>query len=165
MYRRKYLFSLMVLMPIISISVWYLVSFHPFLSKLNEISEIVSRSVPDVSEKLYLIVHANETDNDIRKYAMRQAYRSLSYDATKEGNISWHLNNFLWYFSSYLYFTNREIFYLWIDCSLYGCGKGISEASLKFFGKNIKSLSEAELITLVSFVRAPPPLINRLKGT
>lgn len=162
LYMNKWVFRLIlfvILSPITSVIIWYLVSFFPYKSKLEEISHRANQNIIDFSDRFYLLATTVETEHRIRAYAMRQAYWSLALKENRQSNISWHANNALWYISSYLHFDNQAIFGLWVDCSLYGCGKGLSEAARKYYGKNFANLSERELAGLVLLVRSPQRFI------
>lgn len=140
---------------IFCIIAWYAVSFLPHVSKLNSVSERTSLLDSEILSELYLLSITRETEGGVRAYAMKQAYRSLSLDPKGENNTLWHANSLLWYFASYLHFNNQEVFGLWVDCSIYGCGQGLPEASLRYYGENINNLSQRQLASLVLLVRNP----------
>ena len=61
----------------------------------------------------------------------------------------------LWYFGSYLYFNEQQVFGIWIECAFNECTNDIANASLKYFGLELNKLSDEQLAELVGSVKAP----------
>ncbi|MDD2800765.1 MAG: transglycosylase domain-containing protein [Methylobacter sp.] len=141
--------------PALVVSVWYAVSFLPYLSEINTYAKQGEEIVKDVNPMLYQIAVASETKEGIRSYAMSRAYSDLVYQKNRKSMLSWHANNVLWHFASYLHFDDRQIFNIWVACSLRDCGLGLKEAAQVYLGKEINSLSVKELSTLMAVVRSP----------
>ncbi|HEY8158725.1 MAG TPA: transglycosylase domain-containing protein [Methylobacter sp.] len=144
-----------VAVPVLGLLIWYMASFIPYLGELKSLAEQGVKIKKDANPAFYSIAVAGETTNRIRSYAFRQAYWSLVAEKGNSGMLSWHLNNVLWRVASHLHFNKEETFGIWVECSLYGCGRGLEEASQKFFGKAINTLSEDELAGLVALVKSP----------
>ena len=145
-----------LLIPIIGMIGWYLVSFFPYLTELHEISKRGNQNIVVFYDKLKFLATTVESEQGVRSYAMRQAYRSLVVvGKNKQSNVSLHANNALWLLASYVHFDSHTVFGIWADCALYGCGKGLSEAARKYYGKSIENLSDEELAGIVLLVRNP----------
>lgn len=141
--------------PLLAMLVWYWVSFLPHLGQLRDFSARGSQSIKDVERVLYPIALASESREQIRSYAMRQAFYSLVWEKKRSGTLGWHANNAMWYGASYLHFSEGELFGIWTHCALTGCGHGISEVARKYFAKDLSSLSEREIAGLLGIVRNP----------
>jgi hypothetical protein len=144
-----------VAVPVLGLLIWYMASFIPHLGELKSLAGQGVKIKKDANPAFYSIAVAGETTNRIRSHAFQQAYWSLVAEKRNSGMLSWHLNNVLWQIASHLHFNNEETFGIWVECSLYGCGRGLEEASQKFFGKAINTLSEDELAGLVALVKSP----------
>ncbi len=145
----------MVLVPSIAAGIWYAVFFLPHLHNLKTIAKQGQEAINGIEATLYPLAVVAETKKGIRSWAIRQAYSTLVSQKNRGSTFSWHLNNGLWHAASYLHFNEREIFSIWAVCSLHGCGHGLKEAAQKLFGKDLKSLSERELASLVAMVKNP----------
>lgn len=155
---RKYIarvFILTIVTPVIGLVIWYCVSFYPNLKELNKVSIEGNISIDNVNPIFSSFVVNSESKKGIRIYAMRQAFWSLVFENEGKGNISWHGNNALWFLASYIHFDEKEIFGIWVDCALFGCGKGINTAALKYYGKELHMLTEKELAGMAVLVRSP----------
>ncbi len=155
--RKFFVRALLVLTitPVLMVIFWYLVAFIPHLHKLNEIVASGAKDISTVQTPIYEYAKVAETENGIRSYAMRQAYWELVFKESRRSQFSWHASNLLWYASSFIHFNNKEVFYIWVNCSGMPCNSGLREASKKFYGKDISALSKNELIGLVALVKAP----------
>lgn len=140
--------------PLLAMLVWYSVGFLPHLGELRDFSARGSQSIKDVERVLYPMALASESREQIRSYAMRQAFYSLVWEKTRSGMFGWHANNAMWYGASYLHFSERELFGIWAHCALTGCGHGISEVARAYFAKELSSLSEREIAGLLGIVRS-----------
>jgi len=139
----------------VGLIIWYGVSFYPNLKKLELISNRGNETVLDVKDKFYAYAVIAESERNIRLYAMRQAYWSLVFNEVKGSTIIWHSGNTLWLLASYIHFDKSEIFGIWVDCSIYGCGKGLNVAANKYYKKNIPFLNKKELAGLAALVKSP----------
>lgn len=54
-----------------------------------------------------------------------------------------------------IHLNEHQVFGLWVDCAISQCGYGLTEASRKYFGKELSKLSVRELAGLVAAVRSP----------
>lgn len=147
--------AVIIAAPALALLTWYMASFAPHLRELRSLAAQGMKVKEDANPAFYSLAVAGETKNLIRSYAVRQAYWSLVAEKGSGGTLSWHLDNILWQVASHLHFNEDEVFGIWVECSLYGCGRGLKEASLKFFGKPIGTLSEEELAALVALVKSP----------
>lgn len=150
--------TLIVGAPILGLAVWYSASFLPHLGELRDISSRGRVSLKNVESGLYPLVVASETKEYLRSYALRQAYHSLVYDKNPGRMVWWHANNLLWYGASFIHFNDQDIFGIWADCALLGCGHGLIEIAPEYFGKELAAFSEKELASLVGVVRSPKRL-------
>lgn len=141
--------------PLVVLVVWYLLSFVVNISELNKFAKKGGEVVDISNPILYELVVAAESKSTIRGFAMKNAYYSIVYEKEKSRIIWWHLNNLLWYYASYLHFSDKDVFAIWVECSLSPCGKGLNDASEKYFGKKLNLLSVTELAQLVASVRSP----------
>lgn len=151
--------SLVVLMaPIVVLAVVMVVryadSFLPHLSELEKIAAEANEQVVPIADAFYPLAVAVEGKDNIRSYAMQEAYRSLGYDEHKM-SFEWFFDRLIWKLSSHLHLDEREVFGIWVSCSLFGCGKGLFEAARKYHGKEIVELSCQELAGLAAVVQAP----------
>jgi hypothetical protein len=142
---------------------WYSLFFYPHLEKLNQLINEGNNSISNVSPKLYSFAVAAESKKGIRVYGMKQAFHSLVWSKERGSNISWHGNNILWLLASYIHFNEKEIFAIWVNCSISGCGKGLNAAAVKYYNKELHALNEQELLGLVVLVRSPQRFIPRSK--
>lgn len=140
---------------LLAVAAWYAVSFLPHIGELQAIAVRGNASVGGIENVLYPLAVAGESKEGLRSWAVRQAYRSLVYEKTRGQMLSWHANNTLWYGASRLHLNERQVFGLWVECAIAGCGYGLKEAARKYFGKELTQLSERELAGLVAAVRNP----------
>ena len=144
------LVTFFVLMIMIISIYWYQVSFGSKLEKFELMIERGLSSVDLVEDKLYPLVEASQTRDEIRKYAVELAYDFL---AKKGGRTLYReIDRFMWFSVSKIHFSDEKIFGLWLDCVISGCEKGVSEAAKKYFRKNLNELTELELANLVAMV-------------
>lgn len=148
-------FALATSVPVIVLLFWYLRSFLPHLSELGSISERGMAVKATVKPVFYRLAELGETKWGIRSYGIRQAYWSLEAGKSIKKAHAWHLNNVLWLAASSVHFNEEQLFGIWVECSLYGCGHGLIEASEKYFGKPIADLTIEELAGLVALVKSP----------
>ncbi len=143
--------------PLIAIAAWYAVSFLPYLGDLKNLAQRGQESMSGVETTLYPLAIAAETKKGIRFWAIRQAYVSqvLKFGKRPSGTLARHLNQGLWYVASYIHLTDREVFSVWVECSFYSCRHGLPGAAQKYFGRELKNLSETELASLVATVKNP----------
>ncbi len=80
---------------------------------------------------------------------------ALVYQQHRASMMSWHANNLLWYGASCIHFGTADVFDIWADCAIGGCGHGLNEAARKYFAKNLSELSEMQVAALVAAVRGP----------
>lgn len=144
-----------VVITMVAVGGWYVVSFLPYRNDLETIAMKGEKAIRNIKPSLYPMAVAGETKVGIRSYAMRQAYFSIVFEKHRNNMLSWHANNVLWYFASYIHLTNDEVFGIWVECSFSGCGRGLREASLKYFNTEIDDLSEKEMAGLIAVVRNP----------
>lgn len=142
-------------MPLLALAAWYSFLFLPHLAELNDISSRGSESVKEIESVLYPLAVAGESREGLRSYAVRQAYYSLVYKDNRGRMFAWHANTILWYGASYIHFNDRELFGIWAQCALSGCGQGLNEVARKYFGKELAAFSERELAGIVAVVRSP----------
>jgi hypothetical protein len=155
---RKWMFRILlaiVATPIIGLIVWYGISFLPHINEIKEMSDSGAEMASPVYDPLKKLAVASETKKGIRVYAIRQAYWSLVFSEERSSTLSWHANNTLWYLVSNLHYSEEEVFGLWVSCALAGCGKGLPDVALKYYGKTLNNMSERELAGLVAMVRSP----------
>lgn len=148
------LIIIVLLIPSATLIIWYSISFLPHLCEINRLVESGNKKAKPILHSFYPLAVAGETKEGIRTYAMRKAYGSLVYSKNRKGMGSWHLNNMLWYFASHIHLTDQEVFGLWVNCSLYDCNKGLSEASQVYYEKSLQDLSIQEQAGLVALVRS-----------
>ena len=141
--------------PFAILAVWYISSFAVNLNEMNSYATEGGKLIKTTNPIFYDLAVAAESKSTIRGFAMRNAYYSIVYEKHKSRMLWWHLNNILWYYASYLHFSDKEIFSIWVECSVSSCGKGLNDASNKYFGKNLNQLTEIELSQLVASVRSP----------
>ena len=141
--------------PLIALAAWYSFSFLPHIAELNDISSRGSESVKEIESALYPLAVASESREGLRSYAVRQAYYSLVYKDNPGRTLAWHANNILWYGASYFHFNDHELFGIWAQCALSGCGQGLNEVARKYFGKDLVVFSEKELAGIVAVIRSP----------
>ena len=145
----------LILLPTIGLIVWYGISFLPHLNELKQLAKEGNDRIESVADVLYPIAVAGETKEGVRRYAIRQAYWSLVFSKHRKRNLVWHLNNMLWYAAGRIHINDQEIFGIWVNCSLYGCGEGLQAAAKKYYQKEIAELSTKELAGIVAIVRNP----------
>lgn len=139
--------------PFAAAFAWYSVSFLPHLGELNALVSQGEKISESANPAFYRLAVGGETEDRIRSYAIREAYGSLV--AEHGHTVNRQLNEGLWLLASHIHFNDDEAFALWIECSLYGCGHGLMDASAKYFQKPIGSLTEDELAGLVALVKSP----------
>lgn len=142
----------LVLVFFIILFMWYIIFFFPYLDDLKKLAKEKEQE-QSIKEIIYPMVVISQTKKRIRSYAVSQAYFSLVVSTQK--NRTFHISDVLWYFVSYIHFSEDEIFNIWIECSFYGCGKGLQEAAHKHFGKDLNNLSKREMAKLVLMLRVP----------
>jgi hypothetical protein len=140
---------------IASLGIWYALSFLPHLSELEAVAARGNSSGSNVEKVLYPLAIAGESKERIRSWAVRQAYWSLAHDRSGGGMLTWHANNLLWDVATRAHLNEHQVFGLWVDCAISQCGYGLTEASRKYFGKELSNLSVRELAGLVAAVRNP----------
>lgn len=147
---------LIIIAPVLGVFVWYGVSFYPYIDKLDEISSNGTKSIDSITPEFYKYAVVAESKNGIRIYSMRQAYWSLVFSGKqRRNNLEWHGNNLLWVMASYIHFDENEIFGIWVNCAVFGCGKGLNAVALKYYGKALYNLNEKELAGMAALVRNP----------
>ena len=144
-----------ILTPTTLLILWYSISFLPYLNKINGLAESGNETIKPIYRSFYPLAVAGETKERIRIHAMRQTYWFLVYSKNHSKVIGWQLNNLLWYFASEIHLTDQEVFGLWVNCALYGCEKGLSEASQIHYNKFLDELSIQEQAGLIALVRSP----------
>ena len=125
---------------------------------MNDIKEYLTSANQEalpVIDSLYKYAITAETKSGIRGYAVRTAYWTLVFKDEHKGNMSWHANNLLWLLASHLHFNDKEIFGLWLSCSIVGCGKGLPSASEIYYGKKLSKLTHREMVGLVAMAKSP----------
>lgn len=141
--------------PAFALFIWYGVSFLVHLSELKSLAAQGQEIKASANPAFYKLAVLGETKDRIRSYALRQAYWSLVAEKEHGSTLSSHLNNLLWLASSHIHLNEDEVFGLWVECSLYGCGHGLMDASNKYFRKPINALTVEELAGLVALVKSP----------
>ena len=141
--------------PLAALAVWYSVSFLPHLPELRQLAQHGHESVEHAGPSLHSLALAGEGEKGIRVFAMRQAYASLVYQQRRAGMMSWHANNLLWYGASWIHFGAADVFDIWADCAIGGCGHDLNEAARNYFAKDLSELSEMQMAALVAAVRSP----------
>lgn len=141
--------------PSAGIAVWYGIRFLPYLNEIHRVSERGNATADGVRDTFYPVAVAGETKLGLRQYATRQAYQSLVLQGGRETQVAWQLNTLLWYVASFLHLTDDEIFGVWVDCSTYGCGRGLSEVAQKYLGNDLAHLTPWQCAQLVAVVKAP----------
>lgn len=155
---RKWIVRVLIIVfaaPVVSLMAWYGLSFLPYISEINKLADSGVQKAQPVIVSLNSYVVAAESKEGIRVHAIRQAYRSLVFSKNRSGNLSWHANNALWYLASYMHFSGDEVFGIWVSCALSGCGKGLPDAAMEYYGKDMQSMNDRELAGLVALVRSP----------
>lgn len=138
-----------------SVGVWYALSFLPHVGEIRAASARGNAAASKVEKVLYPLAVAGESNERIRSWAARQAYWSLVFEESGTNMLGWHANNLLWNVAVRVHLTEQETFGLWVDCAISHCGYGLTEASRKYFGKELSKLSARELAGLVAAVRSP----------
>lgn len=151
--RWKTIAAVIAAAPFAAVLAWYAVSFLPHLGELDAFVEQGEKIRESANPAFYRMAVTAEKRERIRSYAVREAYWSLVGE--RGPTIDRQLNEALWLLASHIHFDDDEVFALWIECSLYGCGSGLMDASVKYFQKPIASLTEDELAGLVALVRSP----------
>ena len=145
-----FLISVPILLPII----WYVISFlpnRPIMNRYISHGETISTSAP---KDLYDLAVLRETLPGIRRFAVAQSYRTIITE-TSNSKLVHHFDNLVWYIASYIHYTDKEIYYIWLDCAVEMCDFGLDMASIKYLGKSIEDLNIHELAGLVVLVRGP----------
>ncbi len=140
--------------PTFAMIIWYGVSFYPYLDEIGAFSKRGSESIRALRGNFQRIVEIAETKPRVRSYAMEQAFWKLEPEKNRS-QPSLHVNNVLWFVSSYIHFSDEEILGIWVDCSLLGCGKGLNVAVEKYYNTKLHNLDERDLIGLAVLVRSP----------
>ena len=146
---------LITTIPILGMFTWYSLVFYPHLEKLNQVINEGNNIISNVSPKFYAFAVAAESKKGIRVYAVKQAFHSLVWSKERGRAISWHGNNILWLLASYIHFDEKEIFAIWVNCSISGCGRGLNAAAVKYYNKELHALNEQELIGITVLARNP----------
>ena len=145
----------LLLSPFAAFAIWYVLSFQPYTSQIEKLAKYGNSEAQPVISELHEYAVAAETEYGIRAYASRQAYWHLVFSKKRTSTLSWHLNSVLWYVASYITFNNKEMFGVWVACSVSRCGKGLPEASKEYYGKELALMSQHELLGLVAMVKSP----------
>ncbi len=154
MSKRPVVFACFTTPPAV-LCVWYMLSFLPHLGELKALAAQGNQAIKNVRTMLYSMAVIGETEAVIRSHSIRQAYSFLTANKRPGSMLSWHMNNALWLGASKLHFTDEEMFGIWVECSIHGCGHGLEEAAHKQFGKTLNDLSLREMADLVAAVRSP----------
>jgi Transglycosylase len=147
----------LICLPSTALGIWYAVSFLPHLADLQQVVQRGHESIERVEPSLYALALAGEKDEkSIRIYAIRQAYFSLAEERLHRGPIpSWIFNYWLWYCAIWIHFSAGDVFAIWADCAVSGCGHGLSDVARRYFEKDVSELSETQLAALVAVVQRP----------
>ena len=86
---------------------------------------------------------------------MREAYWYLGRKERPVKALPWNLNWALWLASSYLHFSDQDIFSIWAYYVPHERGRGLGNASLYYFNKPLSDLDEHGLAALLAAVRSP----------
>lgn len=159
-------FSLII--PFVVYFIWYKLEYSPYVNELQLISKRGTENIGKLQSNFYrMVIAANsmhkfnkiaiaeEPTDQIRSWAMTQVYWDLILKKNHGKNLSWHLNTFLWFLSSYLNFNEQEIFGIWIECAINPCNSGLQLTAQKYFKNNLNELDNWQLARLVSFVEGP----------
>ena len=144
------LVAFLLLLPLL----WYALAYLPYVGLIRTLATQGANSIQGADPLLRPLVLADQTPAQVRSYAMRQAYASLVFDNNRGSAISWHANTTLWYLASYLHLRDGEMLGLWAQCA-FGCGHGLSQASLQYLHKDVHLLSGREAANLVAAVKSP----------
>jgi hypothetical protein len=140
--------------PTVALLAWYAVSFLPHLDELKSHALAGTEAEQAAMESIYPLAMAAEGEKGIRIAAVRHAYQSIVSTQGKP-MVQSHINALLWSFASYIHLDEKEIFSLWFNCVLFGCDKGLPQASQIYYGRDISQLSFRERAGLVALVKAP----------
>jgi hypothetical protein len=151
--RILFVFSLIV--PVVTFLIWYKIGYLPYEYELKTISRQGVENIGELDKNFYKIAVAAKSTNNIRSWAMTQAYWLLKWKQNPGRTLSWHINTLLWYLSSYLNFDEQEVFGIWIECAVEPCNSGLKLTAQKYFNKNLTELNDWQLARLVSFVESP----------
>lgn len=141
--------------PFVIFAIWYGLTYQPYKNQIEELAKYGISEAQPVMPELHKYAIAAETEYGIRVWASRQAYWYLGLDDKHTSTLSRHINSALWYAATYITFDDKEIFGVWVACSVSGCGKGLSGASKEYFGKEMALLNPHELLGLVAMVKSP----------
>ena len=150
------IFSIIFLiLPLFAVSIWYCVSFLPYLSEITAIEKEGKDIVTSAPPILYKIAVAAESIKSIRTHAIAKVYWNIVFEVKAQRPIFRQFNEMLWLASSYIHFSNEQAFYLWACYAVYESGHGLGNASMYYFNKPLSELNEESLVALVVASRNP----------
>ena len=152
----KWIISLILtilLAPIISIIIWYSAFFLPYIYEIRKIAELGFQHSSPSTALIYKYALVAESRQGIRGYAVSKIHRGLLFHNKPPRSLIRNISGTLWYIASYIHFNDRDIFGVWLFCALSECDQGFQEASIRYYKKDLSSLSERELVGLVAMVR------------
>jgi len=155
---KKYLIlclMLVILLPLLGGVAWYCFSYLPHVSEINYIVTQGDSIVSSAPHVLYDIAIADGSKESIRTYAIQQAYWHLGRNENPGKMLLSQLNESLWLLVSYLHFSEKQVFSIWVYYAPYEGGRGLKDASLYYFKKPLSDLDERSLAALVVVVRSP----------
>jgi hypothetical protein len=142
-------------LPLLGIATSYCIFFLPHLSELHVIEKEGAAIVFSAPPILYQIAVAAESKEGIRTYAMKQACWYVGCKEKPQRMLAWHFNGALYLISSYLHFSDEQVFSLWTYYAPYERGRGLGNAALNYYEKPLSELNEQQLASLVVAVRSP----------
>jgi len=145
----------LLISPVVAFGIWYELSFQPYTNQIEELANYGNSEAQPVMPELHKYAVAAETEYGIRAYASQQTYWHFVFSNNRTSTLSWHINSVLWYAASYLKFDDKEIFGVWVACSVLRCGRGLPEVSKEYYGKEIARMDQHELLGLVAMVKSP----------
>ena len=145
--------------PAVGLSGYWFICFQPYVYELRKLSLNGTETIKHDRDRIYRTAVASGGEKGIRVWSIRSAYYNLSFKDYGKSKLNWHLDNVLWYFGSYLYFNEQQVFGIWIECAFNECKNDIANASLKYFGLELYKLSDEQLAELVGSVKAPKVFI------
>lgn len=151
----KYVGIIIFVVPVVSLSTYWIICFHPYVHEVRNLSLNGIDTIKSDHDRIYRVAVAAGGKKGIRIWSIQSAYYNLYYKDYGKGNLKWHLDNMLWFFGSYLYFDERQVFGLWIECAFNECTDDVKNASLNYFGLELSKLSNQQLAELIGSVKAP----------
>tara|TARA_Y100000589_G_scaffold203534_2_gene192004 strand:+ start:13136 stop:13675 length:540 start_codon:yes stop_codon:yes gene_type:complete len=151
----KFVGITILVVPVVSLSVYWFVCFQPYVHELRKLSLNGTETIKHDHDRIYRTAVAADGEKGIRIWSIRSAYYNLSFKDYGKSKLNWHLDNLLWYFGSYLYFNEQQVFGIWIECAFNECTNDIENASRRYFGLELSKLSDDQLAELVGSVKAP----------